>query len=114
MNSLAKLKCTPIRGKEPTVTAEELAEFTLKVPDWQIVDRGGIQQLERGYKFDNFIQALAFTNRVGEIAEAENHHPKLVTEWGKVTVTWWTHSIGGLHRNDFIMAARADELYQSA
>jgi 4a-hydroxytetrahydrobiopterin dehydratase len=66
-------------------------------------------QLERVFLFKNFKHALAFTNAVGEIAEAEGHHPGLLTEWGKVTVTWWSHSIKGLHRNDFIMAARTDK-----
>jgi len=88
-----------------------MAEFLPQVPDWQIVEREGVQRLERVFKFKNFSQALAFTNRVGELAEAEGHHPALLTEWGKVTVTWWTHKIRGLHRNDFIMAAKTDKLY---
>jgi len=83
------------------------------VPDWQLLERNGIPQLERVYKFKNFVEALAFTNRVGELAEQEGHHPAILTEWGRVTVTWWTHKIKGLHRNDFIMAAKADQLYAS-
>jgi 4a-hydroxytetrahydrobiopterin dehydratase len=78
------------------------------VPDWQIIERDGIKRLERTFK--NFAQAVAFTNKVAEIAEAEGHHPAILTEWGKVTVTWWTHKIKGLHRNDFIMAAKTDQL----
>jgi 4a-hydroxytetrahydrobiopterin dehydratase len=74
------------------------------------VQREGIKSLERAFKFGDFAQALAFTNKVGEQAEEEGHHPALLTEWGKVTVSWWTHKIGGLHQNDFIMAARTDEL----
>jgi 4a-hydroxytetrahydrobiopterin dehydratase len=74
------------------------------------VERKGTKRLERTFKFENFAQALSFTNKVGEQAEEEGHHPALLTEWGKVTVTWWTHKIGGLHRNDFIMAAKTDEL----
>ena len=62
--------------------------------------------------FGNFVDALAFTNRVGQIAEEEDHHPALLTEWGKVTVSWWTHKIRGLHRNDLIMGAKTDELYE--
>jgi len=81
------------------------------VPDWQIVERDGIKRLERVFKFKEFAEALAFTNRVGAPAEEENHHPALLTEWGKVTVTWWTHKIRGLHRNDFIMAAKTGRLY---
>jgi 4a-hydroxytetrahydrobiopterin dehydratase len=75
------------------------------------VEREGIKRLERTFKFKNFVQALAFTNKVGELAEAEGHHPAILTEWGKVTVTWWTHKIRGLHRNDFVMAAKTDRLY---
>ena len=71
-------------------------------------------QLERAYAFRTFKHALVFTNAVGEIAETENHHPSLLTEWGKVTVTWWSHSIKGLHRYDFVMAARTDELAKMA
>jgi len=111
MSDLTQFKCVPCRGGEPTVTDAELVELVPQVPDWQIVEREGIQQLERVFKFKNFVQAMAFTHRVGELAESEGHHPAILTEWGKVTVTWWTHKIGGLHRNDFIMAARTDQLY---
>jgi 4a-hydroxytetrahydrobiopterin dehydratase len=76
-----------------------------------VLERQGIKRLERTFRFDNFAQALAFTDRVGEQAEEEGHHPALLTEWGKVTVTWWTHKIKGLHQNDFIMAARTDGLF---
>lgn len=111
MESLVQMKCTACRGGEPTVTDEEIAELHPQVPDWQTVERSGIKRLERVFKFRDFVQALAFTVRVGELAEAEGHHPALLTEWGRVTVTWWTHKIRGLHRNDFIMAAKTDGLY---
>jgi len=111
MAELVELKCVPCRGGEPTVTDEEIAELHPQVPEWQIVERDGIKRLERVFKFKNFAEALEFTNRVGELAEAQGHHPALLTEWGKVTVTWWTHKIKGLHRNDFIMAAKTDQLY---
>jgi 4a-hydroxytetrahydrobiopterin dehydratase len=70
-------------------------------------------QLERVYKFKNFKQAIAFTNKVGDMAEDEGHHPGLLTEWGKVTVTWWSHSIKGLHKNDFICAAKTDDVFNA-
>ncbi len=69
--------------------------------------------LRRLFHFDTFAQALEFTTKVGELAEEEGHHPALLTEWGRATVMWWTHKIKGLHRNDFIMAAKTDALYQS-
>ena len=81
-----------------------------QIPDWQIVERDGIRRLERVFRLKDFAQALAFTKKVGAIAEAEGHHPALLTQWGSVTVTWWTHKIRGLHRNDFIMAAKTDRL----
>jgi len=110
MDTLVGMKCVACRKGEPTVTDAEIAEFHPQVPDWQIVERDGIKQLERMFKFANFAEALAFTNRVGALAEEEGHHPALLTEWGKVTVTWWTHKIKGLHRNDFIAAAKTDQL----
>ena len=110
MSELSEMRCTACRGDDPTLTDAEIAEMHPRVPEWQVVEREGIKRLERVFRFPNFAQALAFTNRVGEQAEEEGHHPALLTEWGKVTVTWWTHKIGGLHRNDFIMAAKADEL----
>jgi 4a-hydroxytetrahydrobiopterin dehydratase len=112
MDGLAKLKCVACRGGEPTATDEEIAQYKPQVPEWEIVERESIERLERAFKFKNFVQAVAFTNRVAEIAEQEGHHPAILTEWGKVTVTWWTHKIKGLHRNDFIMAAKTDQLYQ--
>ena len=111
MEALAQMKCVTCRDGEPTVTDAEIAEFLPQVPEWKVVERNGIKRLERVFKFPDFVQALAFTNKVGGLAEAEGHHPAILTEWGKVTVTWWTHKIKGLHRNDFIMAAKTDRLY---
>jgi 4a-hydroxytetrahydrobiopterin dehydratase len=112
MNDLASGKCVACRAGEPTLTDAEIAELEPQLPDWQVKEVEGMKRLERVFKFKNFAQALEFTNKVGAIAEAENHHPMIITEWGKVTLAWWTHKIGGLHRNDFIMAARSDELYK--
>ena len=111
MTTLEGMRCVACRKGEPTVTDEEIAEFQPQVPEWQVVERDAIKRLERVFKFPNFASALAFTNRVGKLAEEEGHHPAILTEWGRVTVTWWTHKIKGLHRNDFIMAAKTDGLY---
>jgi 4a-hydroxytetrahydrobiopterin dehydratase len=111
MSELADMKCTACRGDEPTLTDAEIEELRPQVPDWQVVEREGVKRLERAFKFDDFARALAFTNRVGEQAEEQGHHPALLTEWGRVIVTWWTHKIGGLHHNDFVMAARTDETF---
>ncbi|SDI98502.1 4a-hydroxytetrahydrobiopterin dehydratase [Pseudomonas flavescens] len=114
MTVLSTATCEACSADAPKVSEAELAQLIKEIPDWNIEVRDGVMQLERAYGFRTFKQALAFTNAVGEIAETENHHPALLTEWGKVTVTWWSHSIKGLHRNDFIMAARTDELAKGA
>jgi 4a-hydroxytetrahydrobiopterin dehydratase len=112
VNTLTRMKCVRPRSGESPLTDEEVGELHLQVPDWQIVERDHIKQLERAFKFKNFVEALQFTNQVGELAEEEDHHPALLTEWGKVTVTWWTHAVKGLHRNDFIMAVKTDAVYK--
>ena len=114
MATLSAEKCVACRAGAPQATAAEIAEFQPQIPDWNLEERHGIPQLERVFRFRSFAQALAFTNAVGNLAEEEGHHPALLTEWGRVTVTWWTHKIKGLHRNDFIMAAKTDALYGSS
>jgi 4a-hydroxytetrahydrobiopterin dehydratase len=108
---LAQQVCIPCSGSLPPATSAEIAQFHAQIPAWAVVENEGISQLQRQYRFPNFQQALAFTNEVGAAAEAAGHHPALLTEWGKVTVTWWTHAIRGLHRNDFVMAAKTDEIF---
>ena len=81
------------------------------MPHWIVTSEHGVDHLERVFTFANFAQALEFTVRVGQMAEEQGHHPTLLTEWGKVTVRWWTHAIGGLHRNDYVCAARTERLY---
>jgi 4a-hydroxytetrahydrobiopterin dehydratase len=112
METLTQMTCVACRRDEPTVTDAEIAEFQPQVSDWAIVELDGIRRLSRVFSFDDFAQALEFTNKVGELADKEGHHPALLTEWGRTTVSWWTHKIRGLHRNDFVMAAKTDVLYQ--
>ncbi len=107
------MKCVACRGGEPTLTDSEIAELQPQVPLWSVTERDGVKRLERDYVFRNFAEALEFTDKVGEAAEAEGHHPAVLTEWGRVTLSWWTHKIRGLHRNDFIMAAKSDHIYNS-
>jgi len=113
MSSLTDFRCVPCRGGEPTLTDEEIAGLQPQVSEWMVYEKDGIKRLERTFKFKNFVQALEFTNQIGGLAEEEGHHPALLTEWGRVTVTWWTHKIKGLHRNDFIMAAKTDKQYNA-
>jgi 4a-hydroxytetrahydrobiopterin dehydratase len=111
MINLAAGKCVACRGDEPKLTDAEIEDLFLHVQGWQVKEIDGMKRLEKLFKFKNFAQALEFTNKIGAIAEEENHHPLIITEWGKVTLQWWTHKIGGLHKNDFIMAAKSDEIF---
>lgn len=109
-DKLSQQTCIPCSGKLPPATPEEIETYRRELPEWQLIVIEGISQIQRQYHFSNFVRALDFTNEVGAIAEAAGHHPALLTEWGKVTVTWWTHAINGLHQNDFIMAAKTDKI----
>lgn len=110
MTELHQMKCVACRGDEPKLTRDEIGALQPAVPEWEVIEVDGVPRLERVFKFNNFAEALEFTNQVGAIAEEEDHHPKIVTEWGRVKVQWWTHKIKGLHKNDFIMAAKTDQL----
>ncbi len=110
MRALASERCEACRADSPRPTEEEIRSLFREIPVWRIVEREGVPRLERVFHFSNFADALRFTNQVGRLSEDEGHHPALLTEWGRVTVTWWTHAIGGLHRNDFVMAAKTDAL----
>lgn len=109
MNHLADRQCESAKVKLD-VTAQ--AELLSQLPGWQIHERNQVRQLEREFRFANFIQAMAFANEIAQLAEAANHHPVLNLAWGQVIVRWWTHSLNGLHLNDFILAARTDRCYQ--
>ena len=112
MSELSQLKAVSLRGGDQSaLTEREIKTLQPQIPDWQIKEVDGEKRLERVFKFRNFADALEFTNKIGAIAEEEDHHPLIITEWGKVTVDWWSHVIGGLHKNDFIMAAKTDEIY---
>lgn len=111
MDDLIGMTCEACHRDAPKATPQDVAELGAQIPDWELVTRDEIDRLERVFSFSDFVGAIAFTNRVGEVAESQGHHPALLTEWGRVTVTWWTHKIRGLHRNDFIMAAKTDALF---
>ena len=111
MTALNSEKCTACRRDSPPVTKEERTGLLPQILDWSLVDEQDIPKLDRVFKFRNFVDALAFTNVIGDLAEEQGHHPKLITEWGRVQVTWWTHKIRNLHRNDFVMAAKTDQIY---
>ncbi|HEX7037525.1 MAG TPA: 4a-hydroxytetrahydrobiopterin dehydratase [Pseudomonadales bacterium] len=108
MDELAKQRCEPCSGNSPPVPESEWPGLLEQLPGWTIQRVDGVPVLTRTIKVKNFVAALELANRIGELAEEENHHPRLVVEWGRLGVSWWTHAIGGLHKNDFVMAARTD------
>ena len=108
MSELASMECIPCRGGIPPLEGEELASLHQRLGgDWQVIDG---HHLEKDFRFDNFAQALEFTNRIGALAEEVNHHPDLKLGWGYVHVSLWTHKIDGLSEADFVWAAKADRL----
>ena len=108
--SLAEKHCVPCRGGVPPLQGEALEAMKAQVPDWQVADG---HHLTRSFTVPDFRTALAFVNRVGAVAEEEGHHPDLLLAWGKVDIKVWTHKIDGLTESDFILAAKADQLYQN-
>lgn len=113
MTALKDQEIVLARKDSQAVTSSEKKSLLEQLPEWGVVEREGVPRLERTYKFKNFVEALDFTNRVGELAEEIDHHPAILLTWGRATVSWWTHVIEDLHINDFIMAARSDEIYQA-
>jgi len=110
MTNLTQERCVACRKDSPRVTDAEIAALKPQISAWNIVEHNEIPRLERTFRFKNFVQALDFTTKVGALAEDEGHHPAILTEYGRATVFWWTHKIKGLHRNDFIMATKTDQI----
>ena len=107
---LHQRQCTKYAANESSLGGSELDRLRLELPGWQLELQAEVKQLVKQFSFPDYVQAMAFTQRVGELAEAEDHHPEILTKWGKVRVTWWTHAVNGLHTNDFICAAKTDQL----
>ena len=109
-DNLITQKCVPCEKGAPTLTDNQLTTLKSQIPDWDIIEQDGIKKLQKIYKFKDFKQALAFTNQVGELSEAQYHHPTITLDWGRVEVIWVTHKIHGLHLNDVTMAIQTDKL----
>lgn len=108
---LASMVCVPCRGGVPPFTREEIEPYLADLEnDWRVVDD---HHLEKEFRFKDFREALAFTNRVGELAEDVGHHPDIELRWGRVKLTIYTHKIDGLHESDFVLAAKADTLVEA-
>ncbi|MGA2504130.1 MAG: 4a-hydroxytetrahydrobiopterin dehydratase [Anaerolineales bacterium] len=111
MDDLARLHCTKIEANTLPLNNKEIGNLAAELPGWHVFEKDGEPRLEALFKFENFGKAVDFTLQVAQISIEEDHHPAILTEWGKVTVTWWTHRIKGLHQNDFIMAAKTSKIY---
>jgi len=107
MSDLASKNCVPCKGGVPPLGGKELESLAQQVPEWKVVEG---HHVTRAFKFKNFVDALAFVNKVGALAEQQGHHPDIFLAWGKAEVTTWTHSINGLSESDFILAAKIDRL----
>src|SRR5262245_2030488 len=114
MSELTRSSCTACRGGEPVLDAEAIARLAPELPEWEVAEVDGVKRLRRAFRFPDFRRALAFANQVGELAEREGHHPDLHVAWGRVIVETWTHKIRGLHRNDFILAAKPDQIFPAS
>jgi len=111
MTQLSSQHCLVCTKDTTPIEPELIAMHLHDIPKWQLADFNGTQCLERIYKFKNYASTISITIKIAELAEQQDHHPAILTEWGKVTVRWWTHHISGLHMNDFIMAAKTEQLY---
>jgi 4a-hydroxytetrahydrobiopterin dehydratase len=107
MTDLSSKTCVPCRGGVPPLAGAELQTLASQVPQWKVIDG---HHISRAFEFPDFVKALAFVNKVGEIAESQGHHPDILLGWGKAVVTSWTHKINGLTESDFILAAKIDKL----
>ena len=107
---LAREQATPCRADSPRLRGSEIAALATEVPEWRVTEGDGVGRLERTFAMPSYLAGLDFARRVGLLAEAADHHPAILIEYGRVTVRWWTLAVRGLHRNDFVMAARTDLL----
>ena len=113
MTDLSKETCSACEIGSPLVPHDEQLELLKGLDGW-IIDNSDISKLIKEFKFDNYEQSIRFANLIADLAEAQDHHPKITLEWGKVNLEWWSHKIKGLHMNDFICAAKSDEIFYAS
>ncbi|MDA9688648.1 4a-hydroxytetrahydrobiopterin dehydratase [Gammaproteobacteria bacterium] len=107
---LTHSNCEACRIDAPVLSDKEITNLLPEIPSWIVFDDDGIKKLVCSFAFLNYEDSVNFTNKVAQLADKEDHHPEITLEWGKVTVVWWSHKIKGLHKNDFICAAKTDQL----
>jgi 4a-hydroxytetrahydrobiopterin dehydratase len=110
MIKLSEVSCEACKADAEKLSEQDISEQITQLPEWAVVEEDSIKKLKKAFKFKNFVEALQFTNKVGGLAEEHGHHPDILTEWGKVTVTWWSHKIKGLHQLDFVLALKTNDL----
>ena len=114
MTALSDQSIQTCSQKSLALTQDTIKKYLTELDDWQLTKEHGILKIFKSYSFKNFLSATHFANNIAALAETENHHPRICIEWGKVSLTWWTHSISGLFINDFIMAARCEKAYKDS
>jgi len=110
MKKLADSTCVACSKSAKTLSSDEISVLMLEINGWALISDSGIQKLKRVFKVKNYIEAVALTHKIADLAETADHHPKIILEYGAVTVIWWSHNIQGLHKNDFIMADKTSQL----
>ena len=111
-NELSQTSCEACRVDAPVLSEQEIKELAPEIPSWIVHEEEGIKRLICSFAFSSYEDSVNFTNKVAKLAEEEDHHPEIVLEWGNVTVSWWSHKIKGLHKNDFICASKTDNLFR--
>ena len=113
MTELSKRSCEACRIDAPVLQDNEIKELLSQVPSWKVFEEDNVKKIICSFIFLSYEDSLKFLNKVADLAEKEDHHPEIILEWGKVTVTWWSHKIKGLHKNDFICASKTDALFDN-
>ncbi len=111
--NLLESKCEACYEDATALNEQEISEFLSRIPSWIVHEDDGIKRLICSFAFSNYENSVNFTNKIAKLAEEEDHHPEIILEWGNVTVSWWSHKIKGLHKNDFICASKTDELFKN-
>ena len=111
MEKLAQEHCIACTGDVPKLSDDEIKDLHLNAPMWEVAEVNGVKQLQRTYELERYPDGLIFASRIGRLAQEQDHHPTIIVRYKKVTLEWFTHAIKGLHRNDFIMAAKSDDTY---
>ena len=112
MTDLLNQSCSACEIGAPLVPDDKQTELLKELDGW-IIDHSDISKLIKEFKLNNYEQSIAFTNLIADLAESQDHHPKITLEWGRVSIEWWSHKIRGLHMNDFICAAKSDQIFNA-